>query len=50
VDGVVGEVGGDELGVAAVQGVVVGADVVEVADRWILTPRVDLALPRSSLG
>ncbi len=37
VDGVVGEVPGDEVGVAAVQSLVVGADVVEVADGGILT-------------
>jgi hypothetical protein len=37
VDRVVGEVGCDELGVARVQGVVIGADVVEVADDRIVT-------------
>jgi hypothetical protein len=37
VDGVVGEVGGDQLGVARVERVVVRADVVEVADDQILT-------------
>jgi hypothetical protein len=31
VDRVVGEVGGDEIGVAGIQRLVVGADVVEVA-------------------
>jgi hypothetical protein len=36
VDGVVREVRSDELGVAAVQRLVVGADVVEVGDRPIL--------------
>jgi hypothetical protein len=37
VDGVVGEVGRDQVGVARIEGVVVGADVVEVADDGILT-------------
>jgi hypothetical protein len=32
VNGVVGEVGGDQLGVARVQRLVVGADLVEVGD------------------
>jgi hypothetical protein len=41
VDGVVGEVRGDQVDVAAVQGLVVAADVGE---------RVDLGLLRSSLG
>jgi hypothetical protein len=34
VDGVVGEVGRDQLGVARVESLVVGADVVEVGDRY----------------
>jgi len=38
VDGVVGEVLGDAVGVAAVQRLVVGADVVEVGDLGIVTP------------
>jgi hypothetical protein len=37
VDGVVGEVRRDQLDVAAVQGVVVGADVVEIGDSPILS-------------
>jgi hypothetical protein len=37
VHGVLGEVLGDQVGVAGVQGVVVGADVVEVSDDEILT-------------
>jgi hypothetical protein len=37
VDGVVGEVRRDQLDVAAVQGLVVGADVIEMADRPILS-------------
>jgi hypothetical protein len=37
VDGVVGEVGGDQLRVAGVERLVVGADVVEVSDDEILT-------------
>ena len=36
-DGVVGEVGGDQLDVAGVEGVVVAADVVERADLGIVT-------------
>jgi hypothetical protein len=43
VDRVRGEVLGDGLGVAGVQGVVVGADVVEVRDGRILPQDVDLA-------
>jgi hypothetical protein len=37
VDGLVGEVGRDQLGVAGVERLVVGADVVEVSDDEILT-------------
>jgi hypothetical protein len=37
VDGVVGEVRRDQLDVAAVQGLVVGADVVEIGDPPILS-------------
>jgi hypothetical protein len=37
VDGVVGEVRGDQVDVACVERLVVGADVVEVADDEILT-------------
>ena len=36
-DGVVGEVGGDQLDVAGVEGVVVAADPVERADLGIVT-------------
>jgi hypothetical protein len=51
VDGVLGEVRGDEVGVARVQRVVIAADVVEVrADVVILTARVDFGLFCSSLG
>jgi len=39
VDGVVGEVLGDALDVAAVQRLVVAADVGEGVDLWILAPR-----------
>jgi hypothetical protein len=44
VDGVVGEVRGDQLGVAAVERLVVGADVSQMADDGILTGAVDLGL------
>jgi hypothetical protein len=47
VDGVIGEVRGDELGVAGVERLVVGADVVEVGDAVSL---VDFGLFCSSLG
>jgi hypothetical protein len=51
VDGVLGEVRGDEVGVARVERVVIAADVVEVrADVGILTARVDFGLFCSSLG
>jgi hypothetical protein len=49
-DGVGGEVLGNGLGVAGVQGLVVGADVVEVRDGRILPQDVDLGAGRSSLG
>jgi hypothetical protein len=39
VNGVVGEVGGDQVGVAGVKRLVVRADVIEVADDGILTSR-----------
>jgi hypothetical protein len=50
VDGVVGEVGGDQVGVAGVERLVVGADVVEVGDPGILARNVDLRVFRSTLG
>jgi hypothetical protein len=34
VDGVVGEMGGDQLGVAGVERLVVGADVIELGDPY----------------
>jgi hypothetical protein len=37
VDGVVGEVRGDQVGVPGVQRLVIGADVIEVGDDRILT-------------
>ena len=50
-DGVVGEVGGDQLDVAGVEGVVVAADTVERADLGIVyDPLVDSRRSRSSLG
>jgi hypothetical protein len=39
VDRVLGEVGGDEVGITGIQRLVVGADVVEVGDDGILTCR-----------
>jgi hypothetical protein len=50
VNGVVGEVGGDQVGVAAVERLVVGADVVEVGDSGILARLVDLSPSDSTLG
>ena len=50
VDGVVGEVLGDAVGVAAIECVVVGADVVEVGDSGILARLVDLSPSDSTLG
>jgi hypothetical protein len=47
VDGVVGEVRGDEVGVAGVERLVVGADVIEIADPGSV---VDPGLSCSSLG
>jgi hypothetical protein len=50
VDRVVGEMGGDQVGVAGVERLVVGADVVEVGDPGILARNVDLRVFRSTLG
>jgi hypothetical protein len=50
VNGVVGEVGGDQVGIAGVEGLVVGADVVEIGDPGILARGVDLGFMRSTLG
>jgi hypothetical protein len=50
VDGVIGEVGGDQVRVARIERLVIRANVVEVADDGILTAACRFGVGCSSLG